>query len=436
MDHSRQEYLESDGATLFTNDPGIKAALEALNARWPWTLSRQELVDAVHARLVAAGFTPDANLADHVDGLMEVLIAQGQVQYRLDPIVPEPAAAPLRLDRPVRRMAELTRGERDASIFNLWHEPLLPSPVDRHLLPLLDGTRDRDALLDALLAIDQESPIELERDGEQASGEAERREAMAEHVDTLPQRLGGDETPAGRVTAMLPPDNHVHSEFSWDTGVNASMEQTCQRAVEVGLPAVAFTEHVDFTAWGVHDKPPAGGQAATAEIARRLRVQPLDVDGYLASIETCRARFPALRILSGIEAGEPHHFEGSVAAVLRQGRFDRVLGSLHSIVHDGQLVYADHVFKFVAPDVRRAGLLRRVVAPGREFRRLPGPRTLRLPAPLLADQSGRGVSRSGLRGGVPNRLPRAGHVRPGTRAQHQQSARIGHPDAVVVRRGR
>jgi hypothetical protein len=57
MDHSRQEYLESDGATLFTNDPGIKAALEALNARWPWTLSRQELIDAVHARLVAAGFT-------------------------------------------------------------------------------------------------------------------------------------------------------------------------------------------------------------------------------------------------------------------------------------------------------------------------------------------------------------------------------------------
>jgi methyltransferase-like protein len=189
MDHSRQEYLEADGATLFTNDPGIKAALEALNARWPWTLSRQELVDAVHARLVASGFTPDADLADHVDGLLEVLIAQGQVQYRLDPIVPEPAAAPLRLDRSVRRMAELTRGERDASIFNLWHEPLLPSPVDRHLLPLLDGTRDRDALLDALLAIDQESPIELERDGEQPSGETERREVMAEHVDTLPQRL-------------------------------------------------------------------------------------------------------------------------------------------------------------------------------------------------------------------------------------------------------
>ena len=76
----------------------------------------------------------------------------------------------------------------------------------------------------------------------------------------------------------------------------------------------------------------------------RRRVHSLDVDGYLASIERCRDLFPDLRILSGIEAGEPHHFAGSVAAVLRSGTFDRVLGSLHSIVRDGRLVYANDVF--------------------------------------------------------------------------------------------
>ncbi len=138
---------------------------------------------------------------------------------------------------------------------------------------------------------------------------------------------------------VLPADNHVHSQFSWDTGARASMEDTCRRAVEVGLPAVAFTEHVDFTAWGEHDQPPHG-----AQIAPRMRVRPVDVAGYLASIEKCRHQFPELRILSGIEAGEPHHFAGSVAAVLRSGAFDRVLGSLHSIVYDGRLVFANDVF--------------------------------------------------------------------------------------------
>ena len=48
---------------------------------------------------------------------------------------------------------------------------------------------------------------------------------------------------------MLPPDNHVHSEFSWDTGPRASLLRACERAVEVGLPAIAFTEHLDFTVW-------------------------------------------------------------------------------------------------------------------------------------------------------------------------------------------
>ena len=151
--------------------------------------------------------------------------------------------------------------------------------------------------------------------------------------------------------SRLPADNHVHSQFSWDTGAEASMERTCARAVQVGLPAVAFTEHVDFTVWGARDNPPA----TAASIATRERVRPLDVDGYLASIQACRERFPGLRILSGIEAGEPHHFAGSVAAVLDGGRFDRVLGSLHSVVHEGRLVGVDRVLRQLDPDAVMRG---------------------------------------------------------------------------------
>src|SRR6202522_3533657 len=48
----------------------------------------------------------------------------------------------------------------------------------------------------------------------------------------------------------LPADGHVHSQWSWDA-LAGSMEGTCQRAVEIGLPAVAFTEHADFTPWSL-----------------------------------------------------------------------------------------------------------------------------------------------------------------------------------------
>jgi methyltransferase-like protein len=189
LDKSRQEYEQSDGATLFTNDPGIKAALDALSARWPWTQSRQELVDAVHARLVSEGLTPSASVGDLIDNLMSVLILQGQARCRLDPVLPEPAPAPLQLQEAARRMVELAGSESEASTFNLWHETYMLSPLHRRLLPLLDGTRDRDALVEALLAVVREDTIPIEHDGKPVSGEAELRDAVIDYIDALPQLL-------------------------------------------------------------------------------------------------------------------------------------------------------------------------------------------------------------------------------------------------------
>ena len=63
------------------------------------------------------------------------------------------------------------------------------SAADRHLLPLLDGTRDRDALMEALLPVTREGMIQFERDGTVASDEADVREALAAYIDTAPQRL-------------------------------------------------------------------------------------------------------------------------------------------------------------------------------------------------------------------------------------------------------
>jgi histidinol-phosphatase (PHP family) len=134
---------------------------------------------------------------------------------------------------------------------------------------------------------------------------------------------------------MIPPDNHVHTRWSWDTSDSSTMELACARAVELGLPGLAFTEHVDFTTWG-------DGDAGTPEhVGSRRRVVPLDVEGYAADVARCRELFPDLRILSGIEAGEPHLFAASVAAVLAAGDFQRVLGSLHAIEFEGRLEYVN-----------------------------------------------------------------------------------------------
>ena len=177
LDRSRQEYAQSDGATLFTNDPGVKATLETLNAGWPWTQSRQQLVDSVRARMRSAGLVPSEDVEANVDDLVGTLIMQGQARFRLDPVSPGPRVGPLRLDEPARRMAELTAGDAQASPFTFWHETLVLSAVDRHVLPLLDGTRDRDALVHALTEVARADPAVI------------APEVVAAYVDALPRHL-------------------------------------------------------------------------------------------------------------------------------------------------------------------------------------------------------------------------------------------------------
>ena len=188
LDDSNQEYGEA-GRTLFTKDPGVKAAVDALSARWPWTISRHELLDAVQARLGACGVDAAVDQESRIDDLLEALIIRGLARYRLEPVLPEPARTPLRLPESTRRMAELVRGDDDAYIFNVWHEGVLLPPVDRHLLPLLDGTRDREALVRKLLPLLRNDVIRFYRDGRHLTEEAELRNAAGEYVDATPQRL-------------------------------------------------------------------------------------------------------------------------------------------------------------------------------------------------------------------------------------------------------
>jgi hypothetical protein len=118
------------------------------------------------------------------------------------------------------------------------------------------------------------------------------------------------------------------------------MARSCEQAAAIGLPAIAFTEHLEFTASAPGD--------AIVEVATDhrwwSRIRPLDVTGYMATIDDCRQRFPGLRILAGVEAGEPHLFAASAGAIVRGHDFERVLGSLHAVPYKGKLVAADVLF--------------------------------------------------------------------------------------------
>jgi histidinol-phosphatase (PHP family) len=132
-------------------------------------------------------------------------------------------------------------------------------------------------------------------------------------------------------------DGHVHTEWSWDVGLGdplgslaGRMEAMCRRAIKIGLPALAFTEHLDVTQWEI--EPEDLPEQLRPLVAHGVLAPPLlQADGYLGSVDRCRRTFPELQILTGVEFGQPHLDEARAREVIDLDALDRVNGSLHTI---------------------------------------------------------------------------------------------------------
>jgi histidinol-phosphatase (PHP family) len=129
---------------------------------------------------------------------------------------------------------------------------------------------------------------------------------------------------------MLPADQHVHTQWSFDAP-HGSMRATCVRAVELGLPAVTFTDHADLTTLVVSDDAAAYIQAVGGRVTDGIfEPPPLEVAKYLDCVAQCQREFGGLRIRAGVELGDPHlHLQK--ARALADSGFDLVVGSVHSL---------------------------------------------------------------------------------------------------------
>src|ERR1700743_1173677 len=102
-----------------------------------------------------------------------------------------------------------------------------------------------------------------------------------------------------------PADNHSHTEWSWDA-VAGSMEGSCARAEELGLPSIAFTDHVDFTRWLI--EPAVASEEVWYDPAQvgpegPPHPPPPDAAASRACARPCRAKSPGRPTLSGAKRG-------------------------------------------------------------------------------------------------------------------------------------
>ena len=161
--------------------------MDKLTAAWPCTVAYAELLAGVRADLQPA--LPGEQSQTLLDDLLEHLVTRGLAKYHLTPVHVAGNSATPSVDAQVRNMARLSQHEADASTFNHWHETVPLTTVERWLLPELDGSRDRQALVDLLLTHVAAGRVSFFKDGQQIVDEAAVAACALEHVELMLARL-------------------------------------------------------------------------------------------------------------------------------------------------------------------------------------------------------------------------------------------------------
>jgi methyltransferase-like protein/2-polyprenyl-3-methyl-5-hydroxy-6-metoxy-1,4-benzoquinol methylase len=175
------QFQTKSGLTLTTNNPIMKAAMRVFLDRWPATISFADLEQAV-ARLVqkSSPITDELALV-----LLNTYVSSDVLEFYAMPLDPVQ-----RSERPIARpsaRARLTAGH--PTVANSRHEQVNPADLERNLIPLLDGTRDRSALAEELTTRVLQGQMTVQRDGKQLTDPEAIRQAIAIALDQSLQTL-------------------------------------------------------------------------------------------------------------------------------------------------------------------------------------------------------------------------------------------------------
>lgn len=170
LSNSIMNYQTSSGITLSVSSPPVKVAMQIFAEHWPSTISFAELNRLVNERLERA----DDDSESLAIALLKAYISSDFLELRTHPITAARAG-----DKPMALPSvrvRLSLGQSTAATFR--HELFRPSDTMRKILPLLDGTRDRAAILDQLTEMALAGEITVQSGGHDLTDRLKIREAL------------------------------------------------------------------------------------------------------------------------------------------------------------------------------------------------------------------------------------------------------------------
>ena len=184
-----EQFKTPASATLNTPNAITKAAFLILAEHWPQTMTFEELVNGAAARI--AGNVLEVVSAAQLEAHRQRLAMDLLQAYTATLIELRVSRVKLGVhggDRPTAGRVARAQSGNSGSVTNLRHESMQLDPFNRQLLQLLDGTRDRDALVEGLAEAVRAGRLEIKRSGQSLTEDAAISKVLYEAVnENLPK---------------------------------------------------------------------------------------------------------------------------------------------------------------------------------------------------------------------------------------------------------
>src|SRR5262249_30496908 len=149
-----EEFVGANNLSLATSDPIVKAAFLCLSQAWPRTLSFDQLLNQSRRQLDAQQQTAQHGATPEVGFILAKALLTayaGGSDNLIELWLRPPTFATTVSDRPVASPLARLQATSGAVVSSLRHQTVTLNEFDRQLLPYLDGSRTRSAMLKVLL---------------------------------------------------------------------------------------------------------------------------------------------------------------------------------------------------------------------------------------------------------------------------------------------
>jgi methyltransferase-like protein len=181
------QFRSRTGMVLGTSSRLFKATMLILAEQWPGTVPFAALLQQASAKLDRPVHDEDATQL--ALGLLNAYLASDLVELHATPVLFARTAG----EKPVALAhARVRAADGHATVANRRHEVVRLSDLALRLLPLLDGTRDRDSLADALTTAALAGELTVQRGGQPTTDPAAVRAALVATLNPTLDALARD----------------------------------------------------------------------------------------------------------------------------------------------------------------------------------------------------------------------------------------------------